>query len=309
MDVSEAILIIAGLVLFETITGIDNAIVNAEVLNTMGARAKKWFLTWGMLVAVLGVRLGLPWLIVWVANPELGAIGALSATFSSDPAVVAAIEESTPILLVGGGTFLLFLFFNWLFLERKSYGLSVEKFIASKRVWFYAVVSIVLLVIVWYAIGINDKMAFAAVIGSTAFFIVQGFRHNAEEAERQMFGNEMSDTAKLFYLEVLDATFSIDSVVGAFAFTTSVPLIMVGCGIGAIIVRRLTISGGSAVKRYRYLKNGAMYSIFFLGIIMIFDSFGVHIPAYVSPLITFAVVGFFLWKSMQDMDKQNGSPD
>ncbi|MEI6293310.1 MAG: DUF475 domain-containing protein, partial [Methanomicrobiales archaeon] len=101
MDLAVAILTIAGLVLFETITSIDNAIINAEVLNTMGARAKRWFLTWGMIISVFIIRFALPWLVVWLANPSLGAIGALTATFSSDPAVVQAIEDSTKVLLIG----------------------------------------------------------------------------------------------------------------------------------------------------------------------------------------------------------------
>jgi len=84
----------------------------------------------------------------------------------------------------------------------------------------------------------------------------------------------MSDWSKILYLEVIDATFSIDGVVGAFAFTLSVPLILIGNGIGAFVVRELTISNIDRVKRYIYLKNGAMYSIFVLGTIMVLDSFG-----------------------------------
>jgi hypothetical protein len=254
-----------------------------------------------MFISVFVIRLILPWLIVYLANPSLGFVGALTATFSSDPAVVQAIEDSTKVLLIGGGTFLILLFFSWLFLDTKYYGLSIEKYIASKGVWFYAVISILLALIVWFALGVDPMMAFAACIGSTAFFIVHGFRQNAEEQERRMLGGDMSDMSKLFYLEVIDATFSIDSVVGAFAFTMSVPLIMIGCGIGALIVRQITVSNTETVKKYHYLKNGAMYSVFFLGSIMILDSFGVPIPAWVSPVITFAVVGFFLWKSIKEI--------
>jgi len=303
MELATAILTVAGLVLFETITSIDNAIINAEVLNTMGARAKRWFLTWGIFIAVFLIRGALPWLIVWFSTPALGPLGALTATFSSDPAVIAAIEESTPILLIGGGTFLVFLFFHWIFLETKHYGLKIEKYISLKGVWFFAVVSILLALIVWFALEVNPMMAFSAVLGSTAFFIVHGFRANAEEQERRMLGSGMSDTSKLLYLEVIDATFSIDSVIGAFAFTMSVPLIIIGCGIGAVIVRRLTMSNTETVKKYHYLKNGAMYSIFFLGTIMILDSFGLHIPPYLSHLITFATVGFFYWKSVSELKK------
>jgi len=308
MDILSITLIVAGLVLFETITSIDNAIINAEVLSTMSERAKRWFLVWGLLFAVFAVRGLLPWLIVWLSTPALGPVGALTATFSSDPLVIAAIEQSAPILLIGGGIFLIFLFFHWLFLETKNFGIRGERYFSTKGVWFFAIVSILLAVIVWFALDKNPMMAFGAVVGSTAFFIVHGFRQNAELAEHKMLHDSgMSDMSKIFYLEVIDATFSIDGVIGAFAFTMAVPLILLGNGIGAFVVRELTIRNVDKIKNYKYLKNGAMYSILFLGTIMILDSFGVHIPFWVSPLITFGVVGFFLVKSLREMPKVPGA--
>jgi len=302
MDILSIILIIAGLCLFETITSIDNAIINAEVLSTMSQRARQWFLVYGLIFAVFVVRGVLPWLIVWMATPSLGPVGALTATFSSDPRVLAAIEESAPMLLMGGGTFLIFLFFHWLFLEEKNFGLRGEKFIATKGVWFFAIVAIILAALVWFALGRNPMMAFGAVVGSTAFFIVHGFRQNAEEHEKKMITGNMSDISKIFYLEVIDATFSIDGVLGAFAFTLAVPLILIGNGVGAFVVREITVRNVDNIQKYRFLKNGAMYSIFCLGIIMVMDSFGIGIPAWVSPIITFGVVGFFLFKSMREMN-------
>jgi hypothetical protein len=299
MDLISIVLIIAGLCLFETITSIDNAIINAEVLSTMSERAKRWFLFWGLIFAVFAVRGLLPWLIVWLSAPSLGPVGSFMATLSSDPVVIAAIEQSAPMLLMGGGTFLLFLFFHWLFLEDKNFGLRGERFFASKGVWFFAAVSIILATLVWFALSYNTMVAFGAVIGSTAFFIVHGFRQNAELAEQQMKSGDMSDLSKIFYLEVIDATFSIDGVVGAFAFTMAVPLILIGNGLGAFIVRELTIRNVENIKKYLYLKNGAMYSIFCLGTIMILDGFGVHIPFWVSPVITFAIVGYFYAMSVR----------
>lgn len=308
MDILSITLIVAGLVLFETITSIDNAIINAEVLSTMGERARRWFLVWGLIFAVFAIRGLLPWLIVWLSSPGLGPVGALTATFSSDPLVIAAIEQSAPVLLIGGGTFLVFLFINWLFLETKNYGLRGERYFATKGVWFFAIVSILLAGIVWFALKQNPMMAFGAVVGSTAFFIVHGFRQNAELAEHRMLhSSDMSDVSKIFYLEVIDATFSIDGVIGAFAFTMAVPLILIGNGIGAFVVRELTLRNVDNIKKYRYLKNGAMYSIFFLGTIMILDSFGIQIPFWVSPLITFGIVGFFFSKSVREIPKVPGS--
>lgn len=128
MDFSLIILTILGLSLFEIISSIDNAIINAEVLSTMQKKARKWFLFWGIIIAVFLIRGILPWVIVWAVNPTLGPIGAFTATFSNDPGVKSAIEMSAPILLSGGGTFLIFLFFHWLFLETKNFGLPHERF-------------------------------------------------------------------------------------------------------------------------------------------------------------------------------------
>lgn len=303
MDLITIILIVAGLCLFETVSSIDNAIINAEVLSTMQQKARRWFLLWGLLFAVFAIRGLLPWLIVWAATPSLGPIGALTATFSSDPEVVRAIEESAPILLIGGGTFLIFLFFHWLFLEPKHYGLKGEKFFLAQGVWFFAVVSILLAGIVWFALQRNSMMAFGAVVGSTAFFITHGFKQNAEQSERTLITKDLSDVSKIFYLEVIDATFSIDGVLGAFAFTLSVPLILIGNGLGAVVVRQMTISNIDRIKRYLYLKNGAMYSILVLGVIMLLDSFGFEIPAWLSPVVTFAVIGFFFYKSIAELKK------
>src|SRR3989338_5082175 len=297
MDWLSVLLIIGGLCLFETISSIDNAIINAEVLHTMKPKARRWFLIWGILIAVFLVRGLLPWVIVYATVPELGFIGSLTATFSSDPAVLEAIESSAPILLSGGGTFLIFLFFHWLFLEPKNYGLRGEKFFHEQGVWFYAVVSILLCLIVWFSLEINPVMAFGAVVGSTAFFITHGFKENAEKAEKSLMRGDMSDISKILYLEVIDATFSIDGVLGAFAFTLSVPLILLGNGLGAVVVRQLTIGNIDRIKKYIYLKNGAMYSILFLGAIMLAHSFGVDVPEWFSTIVTFGVITNFFLKS------------
>lgn len=302
MDIFSIILIVFGLCLFETISSIDNAIINAEVLSTMQKKARQWFLLWGMIFAVFIIRGVLPWLIVWMVNSDLGPIGALTATFSNDPRVLESIEQTAPILLSGGGIFLVFLFLHWLFLEEKNFGLPrAEKFFAKNGVWFFATVSVILTAVVWLALKENGMMAFGAVVGSTAFFITHGFKQNAEASEKNLLKQGLSDMSKIFYLEIIDATFSIDGVLGAFAFTLSVPLILIGNGLGAIVIRQVTIGNIDRIKKYIYLKNGAMYSIFFLGLIMLLDSFGYHIPQWLSPTVTFLIVGYFFWRSKKEM--------
>ncbi|MDP2631005.1 MAG: DUF475 domain-containing protein, partial [Candidatus Uhrbacteria bacterium] len=217
MDIVSIIIIIAGLCLFEVISSIDNAIINAEVLATMGKKARQWFLFWGIFFAVFVVRGLLPWFIVWITNPGLGFLGALTATFSSDPAVVASIERSAPFLLIGGGTFLILLFLHWLFMEEKNYAFWGEKLIHENGVWFFALASVFLATIVWFTLQVEPLMAFAAVLGSTAFFITHGFKEHAEHAEKNLMKQHLSDISKIMYLEVIDATFSVDGVLGAFA--------------------------------------------------------------------------------------------
>ncbi len=306
LDIFSALFIIAGLIMFEIITSIDNAVINAEVLNTMSKKARRWFLTWGIFFSVFLIRGLLPWAIIWGTNPSLGPVGAWTAAFSNDPAVAEAIAMSSPPLLALGGMFLVFLFLHWLFLEPKHYGLRGERHIEKQGVWFFVVVSVTLAVVTWFAIHRNPLMAFGAVMGSTIFFIVHGFRENAAKREKELLGSPaLGDWSKILYLEVIDASFSIDGVLGAFAFTLAVPLILVGNGIGAVAVRQLTISNIERVKKYKYLKNGAMYSILILGCIMVANAFGFHIPEWLSPAATFLIIGYFFWKSKRELSARN----
>jgi hypothetical protein len=379
MSFSEIIVIIVGLALFETISSIDNAVVNAEVLSTLSPRWRRWFLFYGIIFAVFVVRGLMPLLIVYFSTPGLSLWEAFIATFSSNAGVKEIIERQAPILLAGGGVFLIFLFFNWLFLETKQYAFFIERHIHRHYYfWFYAFVSALLLFVVGTTMKINPLISIGAVAGSTAFFIVSGFRRNVEEKEkglvetphpdeerpapqkhlsrkrfsrwfvglvflvaaaviwlasqsgssfalgltigivvfaavswfrrgarkkrRALSSRSAGDLSKVLYLELIDATFSIDGVLGAFAFTISVPLILIGNGIGAILVRYLTVHGVETVKKYAYLKNGAMYSIGFLGVIMILESLGRHVAAWVPPLVTFLVVGLFFYLSKRELE-------
>ena len=295
MDWFSFAMSVMGLCVFEVVSSIDNAVVNADVLATMQPKWRKWFLFWGLIIAVFLVRGLLPWFIVWMANPALGPIGAFTASFSANADVSASLERSAPILLSGGGIFLLLLFLHWLFLEEKQFGLSVEKFFSAHGVWFYTISSAVLMTTVWFALKRDPMLAFSACVGSTVFFLTHGFKEYASHAEKTLTSgaNNISDISKLLYLEVLDATFSIDGVIGAFAFTMSVPIIILGNGLGAFVVRELTVRGVDKIRNYPLLKNGAMYSIGVLGSIMMAESFGAHIPDYVAPVCTFVIVGVF----------------
>src|SRR3989338_5909313 len=114
MEIVFIILTVLGLSLFEIITSIDNAIINAEVLGGMGKRARRFFLTWGIFFSVFLVRGLLPFLILFAAAPQLGVWGTITAAFSNDPHVAEVVKESSHVLLIAGGIFLIFLFLHWL---------------------------------------------------------------------------------------------------------------------------------------------------------------------------------------------------
>lgn len=295
------ITIILGLCVFEIICSIDNAIINAHVLKTMPDKFRKIFLFWGILFAVFIVRGLLPFIIIWIANPAMPVKEILMSAFSSSGQMGDYLNESKPLLLLGGGVYLFFVFLSWLFLEEKKYAFLVEHFIHRQGVWFYAFASIITTAVVYASLKINPILALAATIGVSAFFITDGFKKNAEEKEKELMSGNMSAWSKILYLEVLDTSFSIDGVIGAFAFTMSVPLIIIGNGIGAFVVRELTIKGIDTIAKFAYLKNGAMYSIGVLGAIMILESFGQHFPFWLAPLNTFLLLGVFLFLSYREI--------
>lgn len=293
MDILYAVVVVIGLCIFESIASIDNAILNADILSTMGDKARRWFLIWGILIAVFLVRGFLPWIIIWASSPEIGFIDALLVTFTDNSAALAAMNSTAPYLLMFGGVFMAFLFLHWLFAEKKSCIVPGERFLTEQAPWFYAIAAAMLLIIVWLSLENDPYLAFAAVAGSTLFFIMHGFRITADKKSAELGMSAKSDVSKLALLLVIDATFSIDGVIGAFAFTFSVPLIFIGCGIGAVIVRELTIRNIENIKRYIYLKNGAMYAILFLSAVMVLEGFQVHVPIWIAPLAMVVIVGAF----------------
>ena len=118
-DMLHAIIVVFGLMLFETISSIDNAIINAHVLKTMPERYRKTFLFWGIIFAVFVVRGLLPFLIVWIANPTLSLSEVFEYAFSRPADLELLLEHSKPLLLIGGGVYLFLVFLAWLFLEKK----------------------------------------------------------------------------------------------------------------------------------------------------------------------------------------------
>jgi len=115
----QFIIVIFGLCLFEIISSIDNAIINAHVLKTLPDRFRRIFLVWGLLIAVFIVRGILPFIIVWIANPGLSFGELFSFIFSQNPAIEQAVETSKPLLMLGGGIYLFFVFLACSWKKRK----------------------------------------------------------------------------------------------------------------------------------------------------------------------------------------------
>lgn len=299
----QTLIIIIGLSLFEIISSIDNAIINAHVLRTVPEKYRKIFLFWGILFAVFVVRGGLPFVIVWLANPELSPLQVFTFALSGSDEVKHYVERSMGLLLLGGGMYLFLVFLSWLFLEKKNYAFMVEHFIHRQSIWFYALSSLLVTGTIYFSLQVNPMLALSASIGATAFFITDGFKKNAEEKEKELLTGNMSAWSKLLYLEVLDSSFSIDGVIGAFAFTVSIPLILLGNGLGAIVVRQFTVKGIDIIEKFAYLKNGAMYAIGMLGGVMILESFGKEFPFWVAPLNTTLLLVFFLYLSLRELKK------
>ncbi len=309
MSLVEDIVIVLGLIVFEVVNSVDNAIVNASVLKTMSVVWRKRFLLIGIVTSVFLVRFILPLIIVWISVPNIGAQDLFLAFLGQSEVAKNAIEIQTPIILMFGGVFLLFLYLHWLFLEKKD-PLFIERFLKQKHgVWFFAFAAVIL-VIVMYLARANAMMMLAAAIGSATFFIIYGLKETAEESERNLVAgvSGMSDISKFVYLEVLDMTFSFDGVIGAFAFTINLILILIGIGIGAIVVRELTIRGIDTIAKYKYLKNGAMTSIGFLGLFMMIEAFHVELPSFLPIVITFLLIGVAFYLSRRLLPKHSPAP-
>lgn len=297
MALIETLMLIAGLSLFEIANSIDNAIINAHVLSSMSDKWQKRFLFVGILTSVFLVRLIVPLLIVLLVVPNISLGELFEAFIGSNQVAAQAIEMQKPLILIFGGMFLLLLYIHWLFMEKKDTLFFHEKLLREEyAVWFFAFAAILLVTVLFFARQ-NPNLMLAAAIGSATFFIVYGFKETAEREEEKLLKGRMSDVSKFVYLEVLDATFSFDGVVGAFAFTTNLLYIVIGLGIGALVLRKLTIMGISRISKYKWLKNGAMTVIGFLGVFMILESFHIQLPTYLPTVVTVLAIGFSFYKS------------
>jgi len=294
----------------------DNAVVNARVLETMTPGQQRFFLSWGLVIPVFGVRFLGPLLLVSLAG-HIGVAEALDAALHHPQHYHELLELAEPRILAFGGTFLLMVFLRYFFDEAKTlhWVARIERRLsAAGRVPSLEVaLALVILMLVAMVLpsGMRSDVLFAGLIGlvlqilSTSLADLFG---GEEEAVGRMAVS--GGLASLVYLELLDASFSLDGTIGAFAITSDLGLIMTGLGLGALFIRSLTVmlSREKALDQLIYLEHGAHYAIGALGLLMlsgvVIGRWGWHVPEWLSGLIGIVLLLLALADSLRHNRRQ-----
>lgn len=312
-----ALFLCAILGILEVSLSFDNAVINATVLQRMSEFWQKIFLTIGVLIAVFGMRLVFPLAIVWVTaglNPVEAFDLALNpppddAAYFADgsPSYETLLTDAHPSIAAFGGMFLALLFLNFIFEEREITWLSwLERPLAraGKLDMLSVVVAGIGLLLAAEFLAEDDARAtvlLSGLLGMIVYIAVDGLgsMFHTEEFEEQSGPSELvKATGKagfflFLYLEVLDASFSFDGVIGAFAITSDPIIIALGLGlIGAMFVRSITVYlvRKGTLSEYVYLEHGAHWAIGALATIL-FVSIGVHINEVITGLVGVAFIG------------------
>lgn len=299
----QALFITSVLAVLEVSLSFDNAIVNAVVLKKMTAVWRHRFLTWGMLIAVFGMRLVFPLAIVAV----VGKIDPWSALVlaATQPDKYAELMLSAHLSVAAfGGAFLLMVTLNFFYDTGKELHWipRIEKVFAQLgriKAIEIAIALVTLMVIASFLPNSADQLTFikSALAGVVTYVIVGSIGSFLEASENSMQTVHKASAGMFLYLEVLDASFSFDGVVGAFAITHNLFIIMIGLSIGAFFVRSLTILfvEKDTLNEFAYLEHGAFYAIGILASIMLVDPF-LHIPEWVTGLLGGVVIVIaFIW--------------
>ncbi|HET7413921.1 MAG TPA: DUF475 domain-containing protein [Pararhizobium sp.] len=286
----EALFICGFLSVLEISLSFDNAIVNAKVLDTMAPKWQRRFLTWGIVVAVFGMRIIFPLAIVAVAA-HLNPVQALLMAAERPAAYAHAMEEAHLPISAFGGAFLLMVALKFFFDSEKDvhwlapFERSLSHFGKVQGIQI-GIVLLFILISAWFLPDAKwVTFVRPAIWGLITFLAVEALSHLLDKPQAADTMHKAGFGAFL-YLEMLDASFSFDGVVGAFALSSNLFIIAIGLGIGAFYIRSLTIMlvEKRTLTEYRYLEHGAFYAILALGLIM-FAQAHVHIPEVVTGLI------------------------
>ncbi|WP_329616393.1 DUF475 domain-containing protein [Streptomyces brevispora] len=331
----QALGVVAILSVLEISLSFDNAVVNAGILKKMNAFWQKIFLTVGVLIAVFGMRLVFPVVIVAV-TAKLGPIEAIDLSFNDPDRYKELVTDAHPAIASFGGMFLLMIFLDFIFEDRDIQWLRwIERPLAKLGKVDMLSVCIALIVLMVSAMtfatqahqhggGHADKaetVLLAGIAGLITYLIVGGFsgyfenkleeeeerEHEAEE-EAKRTGKKvsalvLSGKAAFFmflYLEVLDASFSFDGVIGAFAITNEIVLMALGLGIGAMYVRSLTVYlvRQGTLDDYVYLEHGAHYAIGALAVILLV-TIQYEINEIITGLVGVVLIAWSFWSSVR----------
>lgn len=284
----------------------DNAIVNANKLEEMTPVWRQRFLTWGILIAVFGMRIIFPLAIVaifaWI-NP----FDAMRLALSDPDEYSHIIESSHGSIAAFGGTFLMMVALKFFVDEDKSIDwiVGLEKRLrmcGSVRGFEIAIVLVIMLIICYFLPGhFQSTFLFSAIMGLLVFTMVDGLGTFLDYKSSEMAQvGARGGLGAFLYLEVLDASFSFDGVIGAFALTTNILLIAIGLGIGAMYVRSMTIMlvEKGTLQEFRYLEHGAFYSIFALSLVMFVQSL-THVPEVLTGGLGVGFIGYALISSIR----------
>lgn len=283
----EAALVTLALMVIEVTFSFDNAIVNAKVLNTMSAFWQHIFMTIGILVAVFGMRIIFPILVVmFSANLPWNEV--LDLALNNPTEYAAAINGAHTSIAAFGSMFLLMLALHFLFDKTRTVRWlnKIERPLQKVGYWWMPmVVSAAALAFVTLLpanhhpketaiAGVVGILVYLTVTGLSAFFTKQ---HEKSEklAGKKLLKTGMAGFTAFLYLEVLDASFSLDGVIGAFAVTQNVILIAVGLGVGAVWVRSMTLYmvRHKVLHAYPYIEHGAHYTIGVLALVLLISLF------------------------------------
>lgn len=297
-----ALLLAAVLAILEITLSFDNAVVNAKVLEEMSPRWQQRFLTWGILLSVFGTRLVLP--IVIVSVVALVSPITITALALQNPEEYSRLLVSADTAIKAfGGAFLAMVALKYFFNQRKRVhwlAMVERRLVKWGRVEAIeiALAMSLLFVITFFAHGSVETILRAGIIGIVLFTLTEGIAHGlGVEAH-----NATRSGAVLFvYLNVLDSAFSLDGVIGAFALTTALPIIVAGLGIGAYFVRTLTVYlvRKRTLAALRYLEHGAHWAVFGLAIAM-FAGLVVHVPEFMIASIGLGFIGLSYLSSRRE---------
>ena len=306
------VFIMGVLGVLEVSLSIDNAIVNAKVLQGMDEVWRQRFVTWGMLFAVGIMRLVFPILIVSLAG-NIGMFEAVQLAIS-DQAKYSEVLSSAHILIAGfGGAFLLLVALDYFFDVEKD--VHWVHFIESKlsKLGARKSTSIVMTIgILYYFYTIlpqTEALSFfmSGVLGIVTHEVVKFLgdlmeSSNSEDSDESVNLTGMvakNGLASFLYLEILDSSFSLDGVIGALVISTDIFIIAGGLAIGAMAVRSLTLQlvANGTLNEYKYLEHGAFYAIFTLAVIM-FVSTLMHIPEVLTGVLSVSFIVAAVWHSV-----------